>query len=94
MAVKRGSLASERARTATGEASELRPEADCVSAKRKMAALVWLFPCRYLWRVSRRIHRNAETPSLWCEPFAEDGQANLRTRQPITPDGEILRLRT
>jgi hypothetical protein len=93
MARKRGSLASEGARRATGEASEARPERGRFSAKRKMAAVIRLLRGEDLDRLSRELRVTAATLSSWREEFVAGGQANLKTRQPTAQDEEILRLK-
>jgi hypothetical protein len=93
MTTKKGSLASEGARRATGEASDARPERGRFSAKRKTAAVIRLLRGEDLDRVSRELQVTAATLSLWREEFVAGGQANLKTRQPTVQDEEILRLK-
>jgi hypothetical protein len=93
MTTKRGSLASEGARRATGEASEAQPERGRFSAKRKMVAVIRLLRGEDLDRLSRELRVTAATLSLWREEFVAGGQANLKTRQPTAQDEEILRLK-
>jgi hypothetical protein len=93
MTRKRGSLASEGAQRATGEANEARPERGRFSAKRKMAAVIRLLRGEDLDRLSRELRVTAATLSLWREEFVVGEQANLKTRQPTAQDEEILRLK-
>ena len=88
-----GSLASEGARRANGEASEARPERGRFSAKRKMASVLRLLRGEDLDRLSRDLRVTAVTLSVWREEFLSGGQANLKTRQPTAQDEEIVRLK-
>ena len=93
VAKRKGSLASEGARRATGEASERRPDRGRFSAKRKMAAVLRLLRGEDLDRVSRDLRVTAATLSSWRDEFLEGGQANLKTRQPTAQDEEVMRLK-
>ena len=93
MTTKRGSLATEGARRATGEASEAGPERGRFSAKRKMAAVIRLLRGEDLDRLSRELRVTAATLSAWREEFVAGGQANLKTRQATAQGEEILRLK-
>lgn len=93
MTTKKGALASEGARRATGEASDARPERGRFSARRKVAAVIRLLRGEDLDRVSRELRVTAATLSLWREEFLAGGQASLKTRQPTPQDEEVLRLK-
>ena len=93
MTTKRGSLTSEGARRATGEASDARPERGRFSAKRKMASVLRLLRGEDLDRLSRDLRVTAVTLSVWREEFLSGGQANLKTRQPTAQDEEIVRVK-
>jgi hypothetical protein len=93
MATRRGSLGSEGARRATGEASEARPERGRFSAKREMAAVLRLLRGEDLDRLSRELRVTAATLSLWREEFLSGGEANLKTGQATAQDEEIVRLK-
>lgn len=93
MGKKEGSLASEGARRATGEASEARPERGRFSAKRKVAAVMRLLRGEDLDRVSRDLKVTAATLSAWRDDFLAGAEANLKTRLPGPQDEEILGLK-
>lgn len=92
MVSKKGSLAAEGARRATGEASEAQQRGR-FSARRKSAGVIRLLRGEDLDRVSRELKVTAATLSSWRDDFLAGAEANLKTREPNPQDDEIVRLK-
>ena len=94
MATKRGSLASEGAPGATGEArEEKKSKQRRFSAKRKIEVVLRLLRGEDLDQVSRELRVSAATLSAWREDFLVGGESNLKARQPTAQDEEIRQLK-